>query len=92
MQSHLIEWQDSQRKWWCNGVYTFFLALLQIPCSGHVVLKHYAMKVYKRVASIFTYHHYRHGWTILKWILEGGDGMVWIGSNWLRIGTSGRLL
>jgi hypothetical protein len=29
------------------------------------------------------------GWTILKWILERYDGMVWIGSIWLRIGTSG---
>jgi hypothetical protein len=27
------------------------------------------------------------GWTILKWILERQDGMVW-----LRIGTSGGLL
>jgi hypothetical protein len=33
-----------------------------------------------------------HGWTILKWILEREDGMVWIGSIWLRIGTSGGLL
>jgi hypothetical protein len=24
------------------------------------------------------------GWTILKWILEMSDGMVWIGSIWLR--------
>jgi hypothetical protein len=32
------------------------------------------------------------GWTILKWILEREDGMVWIGSIWLRIGTSGGLL
>jgi hypothetical protein len=32
------------------------------------------------------------GWTILKWILEGYDGMVWIGLIWLRIGTNGRLL
>jgi hypothetical protein len=32
------------------------------------------------------------GWTILKWILEKWDGMVWTGSNWLRIGTSGGLL
>jgi hypothetical protein len=31
-------------------------------------------------------------WTILKWILERQDGMVWTGSNWLRIGTSGGLL
>jgi hypothetical protein len=31
-------------------------------------------------------------WTILKWILERQDGMVWIGSIWLRIGTSGGLL
>jgi hypothetical protein len=30
------------------------------------------------------------GWTILKWISE--DGMVGIGSIWLRIGTSGGLL
>jgi hypothetical protein len=29
------------------------------------------------------------GWTILKWILRE---MVWTGSNWLRIGTSGKLL
>jgi hypothetical protein len=29
--------------------------------------------------------------TILKWILER-YGMVWIGSIWLRIGTSGGLL
>jgi hypothetical protein len=26
-------------------------------------------------------------WTILKWILERQDGMVGIGSIWLRIGT-----
>jgi hypothetical protein len=32
------------------------------------------------------------GWTILKWILDRYDGMVWIGSIWLRIGTSGGLL
>jgi hypothetical protein len=32
------------------------------------------------------------GWTILKWILERYDGMVWTGSIWLRIGTSGGLL
>jgi hypothetical protein len=32
------------------------------------------------------------GWTILKWTLEGQDEMVWIGSIWLRIGTSGGLL
>jgi hypothetical protein len=32
------------------------------------------------------------GWTILKWILERQDGIVWTGSNWLRIGTSGELL
>jgi hypothetical protein len=32
------------------------------------------------------------GWTILKWILVREDGMVWIGSIWLRIGTSGGLL
>jgi hypothetical protein len=28
------------------------------------------------------------GWTILKWILERQDRMVWIGLIWLRIGTS----
>jgi hypothetical protein len=28
------------------------------------------------------------GWAILKWILERSVGMVWIGSIWLRIGTS----
>jgi hypothetical protein len=32
------------------------------------------------------------GWTILKWILGRQDAMVWIGSIWLRIGTSGGLL
>jgi hypothetical protein len=32
------------------------------------------------------------GWTILKWILERLDVIVWIGSIWLRIGTSGGLL
>jgi hypothetical protein len=32
------------------------------------------------------------GWTILKWILERHDGMVWTGSIWLRIGTSEGLL
>jgi hypothetical protein len=31
-------------------------------------------------------------WTILKWILKRYDVMVWIGSIWLRIGTSGGLL
>jgi hypothetical protein len=29
---------------------------------------------------------------ILKCMLEREDGMVWTGSNWLRIGTSGGLL
>jgi hypothetical protein len=32
------------------------------------------------------------GWTILKWILERWDEMMWIGLIWLRIGTSGGLL
>jgi hypothetical protein len=32
------------------------------------------------------------GWTILKWILEGWDGMEFIELIWLRIGTSGVLL
>jgi hypothetical protein len=32
------------------------------------------------------------GFTILKWILERYDGMVWIGLLWLRIGISGGLL
>jgi hypothetical protein len=31
-------------------------------------------------------------WTILKWILERRDGMVWTGLMWLRIGTIGGLL
>jgi hypothetical protein len=29
------------------------------------------------------------GWTILKWIFERQDGMVWIGLILLSIGTSG---
>jgi hypothetical protein len=32
------------------------------------------------------------GSTILKWILERQDEMVWTGSIWFRIGTSGGLL
>jgi hypothetical protein len=32
------------------------------------------------------------GWTIIKWILERYDGMVGIGSIWLRIGTGGGLM
>jgi hypothetical protein len=32
------------------------------------------------------------GWTILKWILERQDEMLWFGLIWLRIGTSGGLL
>jgi hypothetical protein len=32
------------------------------------------------------------GWTILKWILERQDEIVWSGLIWLRIGTSGGLL
>jgi hypothetical protein len=32
------------------------------------------------------------GWTLLKWIIERYDGMVWIGLIWLSIGTSGGLL
>jgi hypothetical protein len=32
------------------------------------------------------------GWTILKWILERQDGMVWVRLIWLRIVTSGGLL
>jgi hypothetical protein len=34
----------------------------------------------------------RGWWIILKWILEIQDGVVWIGSIWLRIGTSRGLL
>jgi hypothetical protein len=30
-------------------------------------------------------------WTILKWILERQNEMVWIGFIWFRIGTSGVL-
>jgi hypothetical protein len=40
-------------------------------------------------------HWKDHGvrwWTILKWILERYDGMVWSGLIWLRIETSGGLL
>jgi hypothetical protein len=29
------------------------------------------------------------GWTIIGYILEIQDGMVWIGLMWLRIGISG---
>jgi hypothetical protein len=32
------------------------------------------------------------GWTVLGWISERYDGMVWNGLIWLRIGTSGELL
>jgi hypothetical protein len=32
------------------------------------------------------------GWTILKWILDRQDGMVWIGLIWLRVRTSGGFL
>jgi hypothetical protein len=31
-------------------------------------------------------------WTILQWILERYDGMMWIGLIWFRMGTSGGLL
>jgi hypothetical protein len=31
------------------------------------------------------------GWTILKWIIDRSDGIVWIGLIGLRIGTSGAL-
>jgi hypothetical protein len=31
-------------------------------------------------------------WTILKWILKRSDGMIWFGSIWLRIGTTGGFL
>jgi hypothetical protein len=34
----------------------------------------------------------RRRWTILQWILERQDEMVWIGLMWLRIGTSGGTL
>jgi hypothetical protein len=41
-------------------------------------------------------HHWKDqdvgGWTILKWILERQNGMVWIGLMWLRIEASGGLL
>jgi hypothetical protein len=29
---------------------------------------------------------------LLVWILEGWDGVMWIGLVWLRIGTGGELL
>jgi hypothetical protein len=32
------------------------------------------------------------GRVILSWILEKSDGVIWTGSIWLRIGTSGGLL
>jgi hypothetical protein len=32
------------------------------------------------------------GWTMLQWILEREDGVIWTTSMWLRIGTSGRLV
>jgi hypothetical protein len=30
-------------------------------------------------------------WTVLKWILDRRDWVVWTGLIWLRIGTSGGL-
>jgi hypothetical protein len=30
--------------------------------------------------------------TIIKWILEREDAMIWTGLIWLKIGTSGGLL
>jgi hypothetical protein len=32
------------------------------------------------------------GWTILKWIVERQDWVVWSGLIWLRIETSGELI
>jgi hypothetical protein len=34
----------------------------------------------------------RSGRTILKWVLERKDGMVWVEFVWLRIWTNGTLL
>jgi hypothetical protein len=34
----------------------------------------------------------RRQWTVLRWILQRQDGMVWIELIWLRIGTCGGLL
>jgi hypothetical protein len=34
----------------------------------------------------------RHGWILLRKILERKDGVVWTELIWLRIGTSGGLL
>jgi hypothetical protein len=34
----------------------------------------------------------RHRWIILKWILEGYDGVIWTELIWLRIATIGGLL
>jgi hypothetical protein len=31
------------------------------------------------------------GWTILKWILEKQDGVIWTGFIWLGAATSSRL-
>jgi hypothetical protein len=32
------------------------------------------------------------GWIILRWIFSKWDVGVWIGLNWLRVGTGGGLL
>jgi hypothetical protein len=34
----------------------------------------------------------RREWTIIKWILNRKDGVVWTGSIWLRIRTTAELL
>jgi hypothetical protein len=48
--------------------------------------------VYIRYLGIIATNQNVGGWTILKWILERQHGMVWTGSIWLRMRTSGGLL
>jgi hypothetical protein len=44
----------------------------------------------ERKTSIETFR--RRGRITLRWILENWDGVIWAGSIWFRIGTSGKLL
>jgi hypothetical protein len=65
--------------------------------AGHVAQIGEKMNAYKILLGKSEKRHHREhkdigGCTILKWILEKWDGIVWIRLIWLRIETSRRLL
>jgi hypothetical protein len=63
--------------------------IASVPECGHFAI---TQLIYEQIQQITCTDLGTDGRITLKYILEELDIKVWTGSNWLRMGSSGRLL